>query len=49
LDDDAELRLTTRLVDIEPEEASIGMRVAVRFEEADDVWLPLFGPEEVQR
>jgi hypothetical protein len=25
------------------------MRVAVRFEEADDVWLPLFGPEEEQR
>jgi uncharacterized OB-fold protein len=49
LDDDVELRLTTRLVDIEPEEASIGMRVAVRFEEADDVWLPLFGPEEEQR
>jgi len=49
LDDDPELRLTTRLIGIEPEEASIGMRVAVRFEEADDVWLPLFGPEGEQR
>lgn len=44
LDDDPDLRLTSRLVDIRPEEASIGMRVSVRFEEADDVWLPLFGP-----
>jgi uncharacterized OB-fold protein len=45
LDDDPELRLTTRLVDVEPEEVSIGMRVAVRFELADDVWLPLFEKE----
>jgi len=45
LDDDPDLRLTSRLVEIEPEEASIGMRVNVRFEEADDVWLPLFGPD----
>ncbi|WP_235620678.1 Zn-ribbon domain-containing OB-fold protein [Mycolicibacter sinensis] len=46
LDDDSELRLTTRLVDIDPSEVSIGMRVSVRFEEADDVWLPLFGKEQ---
>jgi len=45
LDDDPDLRVTSRLVDIHPEEASIGMRVSVRFEEAEDVWLPLFGPE----
>jgi uncharacterized OB-fold protein len=45
LDDDPELRLTTRLVDISPEDVSIGMRVSVCFEQAADVWLPLFGPE----
>jgi len=45
LDDDSELRMTSRLVGIGAEEAAIGMRVVVRFEQADDVWLPLFGPE----
>lgn len=45
LDDDPELRLTSRLLDVQPEQASIGMRVKVRFEEAGDVWLPLFEPE----
>jgi uncharacterized OB-fold protein len=45
LDDDPDLRLTSRLVGIEPGRASIGMRVGVRFEQAGDVWLPLFGPE----
>ncbi|MEB3070682.1 Zn-ribbon domain-containing OB-fold protein [[Mycobacterium] vasticus] len=45
LDDDPELRLTSRLVDVEPDEVAIGMRVRVCFEEAGDVWLPLFTPE----
>lgn len=45
LDDDPDLRVTSRLVDVEPEGVSIGMRVRVRFEEAGDVWLPLFTPE----
>ena len=49
LDDDPELRVTSRLVDVQPDEASIGMRVSVRFEQADDVWLPLFGPERDHR
>jgi len=49
LDDDPELRLTTRLVDVEPEEVSIGMRVVVRFEVAGDVWLPLFEKDVDQR
>lgn len=49
LDDDPDLRLTSRLVDIQPEEVSIGMRVSVRFEEAGDVWLPLFAPERDRR
>jgi uncharacterized OB-fold protein len=45
LDDDPDLRMTTRLVGVEPEQVAIGMRVEVRFEQADDVWLPLFTPE----
>lgn len=49
LDDDADLRVTTRLIDIDPDEVCIGMRVAVVFEQADDVWLPLFTPEAPPR
>ena len=45
LDDDPELRVSTRLVDVEPEAVRIGMRVAVVFEPAGDVWLPLFRPD----
>jgi uncharacterized protein len=45
LDDDPDLRLTSRLVDVQPEQVSIGMRVGVCFEEAGDVWLPLFRPD----
>lgn len=45
LDEEPDLRLTTRLIDIEPEDVTIGMRVAVRFEHVDDVWLPLFVKE----
>ncbi len=45
LDDDPELRVSTRLVEIEPEAVHIGMRVEVVFEPAGDVWLPLFRPE----
>ena len=45
LDDDPELRVTTRLIGVEPSEVAIGMRVSVHFEQADDVWLPLFGKE----
>jgi uncharacterized OB-fold protein len=44
LDEQAGLRLTTRLVGIEPGAVRIGLRVQVTFEQADDVWLPLFTP-----
>ncbi|MGP8059945.1 MAG: Zn-ribbon domain-containing OB-fold protein [Acidimicrobiales bacterium] len=37
-----DVRLTTNLVGIEPDEVTIGMPVEVTFEPADDVWLPLF-------
>jgi uncharacterized OB-fold protein len=39
-----DVRLTTNLCDIEPEDLEIGMEVEVFFEQHDDVYLPLFGP-----
>lgn len=42
--EDAEVHLTTRIVDVEPDDVSIGMPVSVRFEPHGDVHLPLFGP-----
>ena len=49
LDEDPDLRVTTRLVGLDVDEVSIGMRVQVHFEQADDVWLPLFEKEVEQR
>ena len=41
------LRLTTNLVDVEPEDVKIGMELEVVFENHDDeVWIPLFRPVE---
>jgi uncharacterized OB-fold protein len=42
------LRLTTNLVDVDPEEIEIGMPVEVAFEHHDDVWIPLFRPASGQ-
>ena len=42
----AGLRLTTNIVGCEPEAVTTGMPVKVRFEEYDDVWIPLFEPEQ---
>lgn len=39
-----DVRLTTNLVEIEPDDVRIGMQVAVVFEAHEDVYLPLFGP-----
>lgn len=44
LEEDASVRLTTNLVDCDPADVHIGQQVAVRFEQHDDVWLPLFAP-----
>lgn len=43
--EDAEVRLTTNLVGIEPDDVVIGLPVRVRFEQADEVYLPLFEPD----
>jgi acetyl-CoA acetyltransferase/uncharacterized OB-fold protein len=40
--EDATVRLTTNIVDCEPDAVRIGHEVMVRFEQHDDVWLPLF-------
>ena len=42
LDEQDDLRLTTNIVGIDPDEVEIGMRVQVTFEEYDGVWLPFF-------
>jgi uncharacterized OB-fold protein len=42
--EDPEVHLTTRLVDIDPDDVAIGMAVHVRFEEHDGIYLPLFAP-----
>jgi acetyl-CoA acetyltransferase/uncharacterized OB-fold protein len=44
LEDDPRVRLTTNIVDAEPDDVHVGLRVRVRFEQHDDVWLPMFAP-----
>lgn len=39
------LRLTTNVVNCEPDDVEVGMAVRVVFDERDDVWLPLFEPD----
>ena len=45
IDEQPSVRLTTNLVDVEPDDVHVGMPVRVVFEHVDDVWLPLFTPE----
>ena len=44
LEEDPSVRLTTNLVDVDPDDVRIGQVVEVRFERHEDVWLPLFAP-----
>jgi uncharacterized protein len=44
IDEQPGVRLTTNIVDIEPDEVRIGMPVEVVFEDHDPVYLPLFRP-----
>ncbi len=46
IDEQPDVRLTTNLVDVEPDDVHIGMPVRVVFEHVEDVWLPLFTPAE---
>lgn len=44
LEEQAGFRLPTNIVGCDPGEVHIGMKVAVRFEAVEDVYVPLFGP-----
>ena len=44
LADDPSVHLTTNIVGCEPNDVRIGQEVAVRFEQREDVWVPLFEP-----
>ena len=44
ISEDPRVRLTTTLVECDPEQLELGQRVEVVFEHLDDVWLPLFRP-----
>jgi len=46
LDEQDDVRLPTNIVNCDVDDAHIGMRVKVLFEQHDDVWLPLFEPED---
>ncbi len=49
LEDDPRVRLVTNPSGCSPEDLSLGMRMEVLFEQAEDVWLPLFRPAQVLR
>jgi acetyl-CoA acetyltransferase/uncharacterized OB-fold protein len=44
LEEDPTVRLTTNIVECEPDEVHIGQQMAVRFEQQGDLWFPLFAP-----
>jgi len=44
IEEQDDVRLTTNLVDCPFEDLRVGMAVEVTFEQAEDVWLPLFRP-----
>ena len=49
IEEDPRVRLTTNAVGCDPGELELGMRMEVVFEQAGDVWLPLFRPVAEQR
>jgi acetyl-CoA acetyltransferase/uncharacterized OB-fold protein len=44
LEESADVRLTANVIGCEPSAVHVGQEVTVRFEQHDDVWLPLFEP-----
>ena len=44
IDADPRVRVVSNLVDIAASEARVGMHVKARFEQREDVWIPLFEP-----
>lgn len=45
IDEQDDVRLTTNIVNCDPEDVRVGMRVRVTFEHEGDVYLPLFEPD----
>ncbi len=45
IEEDPRVRLLTNLVEVDPDDAHVGMRVRVRFEHREDVWVPYFEPD----
>lgn len=48
IDEDPRVRLTTNLIDVEPDAIELHMAVEVAFERHEDVWLPMFRPVAAQ-
>jgi acetyl-CoA acetyltransferase len=46
VDEDPRVRLTARIVTVDPEAVRIGQRVEVSFEQRADVWVPVFVPTD---
>jgi acetyl-CoA acetyltransferase/uncharacterized OB-fold protein len=46
--EDPRVRLTTNIIECEPDELQLGQTVEVVFEKMEDVWLPLFRPAAEQ-
>jgi acetyl-CoA acetyltransferase/uncharacterized OB-fold protein len=44
IEEDPRVRLTTNVTGAEPDQLELGMRMQVVFEQAKDIWLPLFQP-----
>ncbi|WP_297776919.1 OB-fold domain-containing protein [Mycobacterium sp.] len=44
IDEDPRVRLTTNIVECDPDQLELGQQVEVVFEQAEDVWFPLFRP-----
>ncbi len=44
IEEQPDIHLITNVVDCDPEAVQIGDRVKVRFEPAEDLWVPLFAP-----
>jgi len=45
IEEDPSVRLTTNIVGCDPDSVEVGQWVRVRFEQHEDVWLPLFEPD----
>ena len=44
INEDPRIRLTTNIIDCDPEQLELGRQLEVVFEQHEDVWLPLFRP-----